>query len=690
MRASVLIQDWIDRELLLNRPQAILLVPVLMAFGIGGYFFVAQDPAIWIAPLVLCLCLLGLVFSRGAVRLFMMLPLLIVLGFTAAQIRAHVVYTPILDKKMNFADVQGRIEAIEMFEKGVRVLLSDVFIEDVEPIDTPRKIRLKLWNGADLRVGDRISALASLNPPSAPVLPGGFDFRRSMYFQGIGAVGFIFKPPEILQRHTAGDFGRWIEQLRFGIGQRISQSLDAPNAGLAMALMIGRRTAINEGDMQDIRDAGLAHMLAISGLHIGLFSGAVFFFVRLVMACFPGFALRWPIKKYAAVIAFFGALFYMGIAGATIPTQRAMISVGIVFLAMVLDRSAITLRVVACAAFVVLLLFPESLTSASFQMSFAAVTALVAFYDWLRPIWAGWNRQAGLVRKAGLYFLGVSMTTVIATLATAPLALYHFQQLPSYGLIANFVCVPILAFWVMPCAIVALLLMPFGLEGIALWAMEPGLSGIYALAHFTADLDGAVLRMPAMGFLAFVLSVLAGLALIALRGHLRVICVVVLMVMTFVNFELKRYDILISSKFELIAFVKDDTHLIVNNGRKDKFTRENWERALGFTAGTAKVLPKEGALGAFLCGEAGCRVQIEGVNVSYLRESHVESMGEECGWADLLLSRHPVKGVRCGAGVTVFDKFDTYKHGAHGIRIEDNERLVIDRAQDGRGARLWR
>ncbi|MGB0720684.1 MAG: ComEC/Rec2 family competence protein, partial [Bdellovibrionales bacterium] len=423
-----------------------------------------------------------------------------------------------LEKPVKFADIEGRIAGIEPLDKGVRLLLTDVVIEGFTPAATPTMTRVKSRSGDGLAVGQRIRALASLNPPSPPVLPGGFDFQRHMYFQGIGALGFLYKKPEVITPASRASMHSMVERLRGFIGRRIVQGEAQPAAGLALALIIGQRKSIDESDLDAIRASGLAHMLAISGLHIGLFSGALFFAARLVMAAFPAFALRRPIKKYAAVIALLGAFFYMLIAGATIPSQRAMMTAAIIFGAVLCDRSPFSLRVVACAAFAILLMFPESLMSASFQMSFAAVTALVAFYDWIRPQWSRLHRKAGMLRRAGLYCIGVSMTSVIASAATAPFALYHFGQIAVYGLLANFICVPVLGFVIMPAAIVALALMPFGLEGIAFAVMAPALDFMLWTARFVAALDGAVWRLPQFSTLCLLFLILAALGMVLLRS----------------------------------------------------------------------------------------------------------------------------------------------------------------------------
>ena len=336
-----------------------LWMPVFLALGISAYFALPIEPPVAVALLGFALAFALYVLWRHAGLLCL---LLIVAGFGAAQIRTILIAAPILSKAHGPAEISARVEAVEYLPagQGVRFLLSDVAVEDLAAEATPRKVRLT-YKGAGAEnyvVGDRIAALVKLNAPSAPVIPGGFDFQRYLFFKGIGAVGFIYRAPEIIGQ--GGGEGAIIESWRQAIAQRIFAAMeDQARAGVATALLTGYRAGITGDDQEAFRAAGLAHLLAISGLHVGLFSGFVFFVVRLCLALIPALALHHPIKKYAAALAFVAAFIYTLLAGATIPTQRALLMIGVFFLAIILDRSPLSLRLVAFAAFVVLLIFPE-------------------------------------------------------------------------------------------------------------------------------------------------------------------------------------------------------------------------------------------------------------------------------------------------------------------------------------------
>ncbi len=690
---------WLAGQLVLQKQQLFLWVPVIFALGIGFYFLLPSEP-----PLVLGM----LVTAIFAVAVFLTSPsreksatmqglwlvlcggLLISGGSLAATYRTQSIAAPMITKKLGPVSVEGTVSSTEDLgegETGMRILLSHLTIERLAPDETPRTVRLKLRKSANVKVGQRIRVLAMLNPPSDPSIPGGFDFQRYAFFKGIGAVGFIYNEPEILQEPKTYGFYGLVERLRQNVAERIELATHYPEAGIITALVTGKRAAISEGDYQAIRDAGLAHMLAISGLHVGLFSTVFFFFCRLIMAAIPGFALNHPIKKYAAVIGMAAAIFYMLLAGSTIPAQRAAMMSGIVFLAVILDRSPLSLRLVAFAAFTVLVFSPESLTSASFQMSFAAVTALVVFFDAIREQWSNWYSGSGLLRRGALYFLGVCLTTVIATCATAPFALFHFQQLGLYALLSNFVAVPLLAFVIMPFAVLALIIMPLGFEAFPLAAVSWGVNGVLEIAHWTAEMEGAVLHVTLWPLSGLVMIVIAAIILMLVRGPLKFAALLPFTAAVILIAAYCPPDILISGNQELIGYSEAPGHLSISTKRRERFTAENWERAYGLEEGSAKKWPNEGQTAfGMICAEEGCRLQRGPFKIAFSRS--VYSHDEDCVWADILIAPDPVEKQNCASPV-IIDKFDTWKFGAHGIWLEEGNKSVIKRVEDLRGNRPW-
>lgn len=675
---------WLYNELQAQRPYLFLWTPLFVACGIGVYFTLPVEPPFIlgaIAFLTTLSCFILGMHTKAHIPLLLMC--LVTLGFTAVQIRTNIAHTDFVPRDEQTRYIKGTITTIEDMGKDSRITLSDLTIEDIEEDKTPRHIRLRLREDDNVQIGQKISALARLHKPSAPVLPGGFDFRRHMYFEGIGAVGFIFNEPEIIETPVNKSFKSTIESLRHKIAQTIEQNVQYPQAGIAIALTTGRKTAIDNDTNEAMRAAGLAHMLAISGLHVGLFSGTIFFIVRLIMALIPGFALHHPIKKYAAVIAIICAIFYALLAGMNIPTQRALLMVTMAFIAILLDRSPISLRLVTFAALSVLLLFPESILSASFHMSFAAVVCLIVFYDRIRPLWSAMHRKAGVMRRIALYFIGVSMTTVIASLATAPFALYHFHQMATYSILANFIAVPILGFIIMPCIILTLFLMPLGLSAIPLLIIQRGITAILDIATWTTSLPHSVLHMAQWPLSALLCITLGTLFLFLWRGRLALFGFLPILISIPLIAATPKPDILISPDMDLIG-VYDQQTLYISDKRKNRFAREIWLESLGLTEDAAQSWPKEHSqdVDFIHCDTAACRMTVKDKKISHIKANTV--MDEECNWADIAISYAPLWD--CKSGIRI-DRGRTKKHGAYSIYLSNT--MTVRKADQITGHRPW-
>ena len=321
------------------------------------------------------------------------------------------------------------------------------------------------------------------------------------------------------------DIRAWsvIERLRHGIGPRITAVLPGQTGAIANALITGARGGISEATNSAFRDSGLMHILAISGLHMAIMAGSVFYLVRLLLAAMPALALLYPIKKWAAVAAMLGALAYLLISGSSFATVRSAIMISIMFIAVLLDRPALALRNVVLAALLILIAFPESLFDVGFQMSFAAVLALICVYEEARKsrVWSLLPERpsAWLLLFVG----GIIATTLIASTAVAPFAAYHFHKSQQYAVLANLIAIPICNFIVMPAALASLLAMPLGLEAAPLRVMGWGIDGMLWTAERVASLPGAVLHIPAMPTPAFLAIIGGGLWLALWQTRWRVL-----------------------------------------------------------------------------------------------------------------------------------------------------------------------
>lgn len=683
---TALIADALARQ----KDRLFLWLPVFFGLGIGLYLGLPVQPPGWIGAGAAGLAAMSMILCRARQGLFILwgLALCVALGFALAQLRTHLVHTAILAKETGATMIEGTITDIERLEpgKGDRVVLEDVVVEDIAPANTPRKIRVRLREGVEIKAGQRIRVLGSLMPPSAPVVPEGFDFQRYLYFHGIGATGFTFRDPEIVADHARGGFHILFEGARQAIARRTADALHSAYAPFGIALLTGQQAAVSAADKQALRDSSMAHLLAISGMNIGMIYGAVFFLLRLGMAAVPRWALHHPIKKYAALAAFASAGLYTAIVGGDVPVMRALLMTGIITLAILIDRSPLSPRLLAFAALVLLAFAPENLVNVSFQLSFSAVAALIFFFDATRDFWISAYARAGITRRVFFYLAGVLATTAIASLATAPFIFYHFQNFPVYGILANLIGVPLMGFVIMPAAVFVYLLIPLGLEKPAMDIMEWGIGWTLATAHWTAGLDGAVWHARALPFATFLLCVVGAIVALLWNGRGKV-AGIVLMIMGVAVIPFARVpDILVAESFRLAGVRGDDGRISVSSGRAERFAAEKWMAFNGEGENRPPVWPREGrAEGADIqCGIEGCRGTIKGAAVAFPRSP--AALAEDCAWAQIIIAPMPLPD-DCAAPIAR-DMFDGRRDGAHAVYIRNGKTQIVT-VRDKRGQRPW-
>jgi competence protein ComEC len=471
-----------------------LFLPVFMGAGILGYFGLGSEPSVFYAILVGC----GLVAASAALRRHPILraPLLCAAfaaaGFSLACLAAARAPGWIALPR-HAVEATGRIAQIDFLPAGRRITLETPSLDGAAPL--PRTLRLRL-RGADpavLAPGDDVRVRCLLQPPSPPDYPGGWDTQREAFFSGLGGYGFAIGPVEVLGHGKGGP----LAALRSAIAHRILAALPGAGGGIAATLLTGIGTAIPATDRLAFEASGLAHLLAVAGLHIGIVMGLVFAASRFGLALWEYAALNWPTRHIAALAALAAGFLYLEITGAHVPILRSFGMAALVTLGVLTGRRAISLRGLALAALVVMTLSPEAVVGVSFQMSFSAVLCLIAGYDLVRPLLLRLG-QGRPWRRPLLYCAGLVLSSFLAGTASAPFAAYHFGSTCLYYVPANMLAVPLTAFWVMPWGLASLALMPVGLERLALVPMGWGIAGLTGIAHAVAAWPAATLPVPQM------------------------------------------------------------------------------------------------------------------------------------------------------------------------------------------------
>ena len=518
-RAGVAVEGWLEAE----REQLPLWLPVALGFGITAWAVLPTRES-WIA--FLCgmgaLACFGAALGRGsrAAHATVVFSLAAALGCGLIWWRSVEVAAPRLERP-TIADFQARIEAVEPLpaQGDVRLLVrpsADAKLPGRVRVNVPDPDRaLRLVSGMTVRLRAR------LMPPAPMAVPGGYDFARTAWFKGIGATGRAFDPPVILARDPPDGFWSTLGVWRGGLTAHILSRVDGAEGAVAASFVTGDRGALPEADAEAMRRSGLSHLLSISGLHVAAMVGAAMLLTLKILALSPALALRLPLVLLAAGVGAFAGVGYTLLAGAEVPTVRACVAAMLVLVGLAIGREAVTLRLVATGAIVVLLFRPESLAGPSFQLSFAAVTAIVALHEHPRMRRLAQRRDEGPIRRALRTLLTLFLTGVAVELALAPIALFHFHQAGVLGALANVVAIPLTTFVIMPLEALGLPLDLAGLGAPAWWLAEQALRFLLWIAHAVASSPGAVALLPTMPTPAFALMVVGGLWIALWRTRVR-------------------------------------------------------------------------------------------------------------------------------------------------------------------------
>lgn len=681
---------WVGATFLAERDRWPLWLPALVGTGIGIYFWLPVEPPLWLGPVLLAavLTVAAMVWTHERGRVAAAALSAAVLGFAAAQTQAWWVAAPVLQHRLNATVIEGQVVKVEPLPEGTRLYIAPQRIDRLDPAQTPVLVRIHLRkDDPSVIPGAWIAVRASLQPPPAPAMPGAYDFERRAYFDRIGAVGYTLGAAQPVPAPAGAGPSVWrtaVEAVRTGVTARIRAVLPGETGAVAAALIAGETHAIAPADAGAFRDAGLAHILVIAGLHMGMVAGVGFFALRALFALIPPLALRFPTKKWAASGTLLLIFCYMLLSGATVSSRRAFAMTGLVLLAVLVDRISLSARSVALAAGAILLLAPEVATGASFQMSFAAVAALIAFYEALQPRLSEWHSHAGPARRASLYVLGVAFTTAVTTVATASYTIYHFNRFPLYSVAANALAVPITGFWVMPWAILACLLMPFHLEAAALVPMGWGIDLIAAIAHRVTSWPGAVLTVPSMPVGALLLVTGGGLWLCIWRRRWRWLGLAPIAAGYLGLLFVRPPDILVSDDFKIVALRDAAGDYLPSTARREAFLEDSWTQHAAASLGPVWPAAGEAADGALSCDPDGCLFRSRGRTVALIRDG--SALAEDCATSDLVVS--PVAAHRTCRGAKVIDRLDTWRKGGHAVWL-DGDHIRIESVRAWQGDRPW-
>lgn len=634
--------------------------------------------------LLVSVCLLAGVLAAGALKkrldsLLLILISLFLLGVFIGQCRILQVRQDFLITQ-SYVQVTGVVKRLdEQLDGPARLLLRPDGIRGYEEA-LPKLIRVSVRTAIDpsIRAGSSISFSAKLSIPNGPVVPGGYDFSRTAFFGGVGANAIALSPiaiagPVIGIEDDA--FGVRISQLREQIEASLLKYMDGQAGGVAVALTVGFRNHLSNETKEVLRRAGLSHLLAISGLHMGLVTASAFFIFEFLLAAVASVGVRVMPRKLAVLPTWLVAILYLLLSGASTSTLRAFIMVSVALLAVLTDRKVLSLRSVALAAFFIVLWRPESVLSVGFQMSFAATAGLVAFFEMYNTSRA--RQRSALPNKLYLFFgylLAIGITSLVAQLSVAPFSIYHFQSLSVVGLLANILALPVMTFLVMPLLFIGVLLTPTGGLWVLASPIEYGLNYILGVAAEVAALPHAVLFTEPVSDLAFLVAVLAMLVLLIVRevvlNTVAITCVLGCLLLG----TNSSASVLVSNSGKIVSVFRSGVVFSVG-GRGGSFRGKMWLQYWGENPNEkAEILSRH-------CDAGGCGYDIlgnESYSLTYIKA--LSSLKPACAAGNIVFV--PQRYARyCRGSALLVTLEELERRGPLGIHLAEKGQIKIEWSQ---------
>ncbi len=625
-----------------------LWLPVMGMGGVALNLAAEAEPVLWLpAGLAALFCALAWLFRARPLALGLSLALAaLIAGFLAMSLRTARVAAPVLDR-IRIVSLQGYVEEVDLRPVGARMVIAVVSADGLPREKAPRRVRVTTRKSPNVAAGDYVSLKARLLPPSHAALPGGYDFARDAFFAGVGAVGStlgairVLPPPgeaSLSQRFRAA-----IDQARNRLAIRVDRIIGGDEGAIAAAMVTGKRDFLSNDAKDLIREAGIFHIITISGVQMTLVAGIFFVVTRRLLALSPKLALQYPIKKWAAVVAMAGSLLYDVATGSRVGTERALVMTLIVLGAVVMDRRALTMRNLAFAVTAVIVLEPEAILGVSFQLSFAAVAALVAVMEarlaGMESDPVPYMQQRGRAPPPGFLAdlimkpLALLIATACATSATASFMAYHFHDLSPYVLIGNPLTLSVIEFFAVPGALIGAALYPLGLDAPVWLYVGTGIKFILMCARFIAEAPGSTVHLSAFAPYALPFLALAVMSATiwrtwAFRASAIPFAIVGLIGAT----QGPRYDVIVAPSGEQAAVRDADGRLEIVGKRFNPFAAEQWLTADGDGRDPAAARAADAP-----CDRLGCVAALpEGESLSVVLDRM--AFDEDCVRAEIIVS----------------------------------------------------
>ncbi|WP_298912349.1 ComEC/Rec2 family competence protein [uncultured Algimonas sp.] len=656
---------------------------IAFGIGIGTYFAWPTEPRVWIVLLAALIVWAAAWRAPSHSSAWPSVLLIALIGFGWCAIHAKLVSPNPLVTEQRLG-ITGWVSGVETGGRMRRLTIDVIETDRVPDSGQPERVRIRVGRTfPDFEIGDGIHVQAVVGPLPGPVVPDGYDPGRRAYFDGLAGTGFAISPGTRVEVGLSGrEHARVrLERLRADIVERVIDSAPDATSGLQAALLTGIRDHIPDEQTEALRRSGLAHVLAISGLHMGMVAFGVFVCVSASLAAVERLSRGRDVRKIAAFVGIVSATLYLLLSGASVATQRAYIMVSIAFLAVMFDRRAISVRSVAVAALLTLLIRPEALVSVGFQMSFAAVTAMVVIFRAWQDRWPS-QRPVSFRDKVGKFYGSLFGTSLVAGLATGGFALLHFGRIANYGLLANMAAMAVFPV-VMASGVVALLLMPLGLEALPLQLMSWLLQFMLSVADWVSAMPGAVGTVKASQPWVIGLYGL-GFAVACLATRSTAAIGIAAMTVSLIgwsqapNYELRISD---SGRVSILSGGESATSSL----RADRYGRDQFARA----SGDPDIVWRNYRDALADCDALACRVTVGTTVVTVIEEP--SEVIEACETSDIvvLASRNAGPVARRGCTARLLDVRELARTGGVHVDIGEAPPKVVPILTEARRNRPW-
>lgn len=666
-----------------------LWLPVAAGSGAVFYLLADQEPSLAYAGAAAAFfaALAFLLRGRRLARGIALGLCCLALGLVSASWRAARVAAPVIDR-IRIVRLEGFVEEMDFRRTGARFLLRPTKADGLAAL--PFRVRLTLTRTPPFEAGAYVRLKARLLPPAQASLPGGYDFARDAWFAQIGAVGNVLGRAAVIAPPAPPDpvsaFMMAVDRGRNALERRVYTTIGGEPGAIAAAMVTGKRDLLSDDTKEIIREAGIFHIITISGVQMTLVTGIFFIGLRALLALSPTLALRHPIKKWAAAAAIFGALLYDILTGSRVGTERALIMTTIMLAAVLIDRQSLSMRNLAIAAGIIILLEPEALLSASFQLSFAAVAALVAVYE-ARSVFAVERRTGGgpipvasplrerfaLIRERFAHGFAhgpaaLIFATFCATTATASFMAYNFHELSPYVLIGNPLTLLIIEIFAVPGALLGTVLYPLGLDGFVWHYVGVGISFVLFAARLIGGMPGATLHVNAFSPWAIVFLTFAVLSAVIWRSTLlRMTAIPLAAIGLYGAATGPSFDVAVAADGRALAVRGADGTLSVIGRHPSLFSAEQWLRA------DADWRDPRAALDASACDRLGCvGILPDGRAVALVLDSR--AFAEDCLRADIIVT--PLYAPTGCAAPLVIDRERLRRTGALTLAARGTRRVM--------------